>query len=118
VTRLTLTIDGLAAWREDATRKINQAFAHHSSVDGHRTHAHARKREIANSVMNGGAAPDAFAEEAKLRSISVDALAKMIISKPAPIDAFELERQRRLIAIEQATTKDELDRIVLSGVSS
>jgi hypothetical protein len=88
--------------RERAAAMVNNYLA--SQADPHRDQAHRLKRDIATSVLNGGAATAEFAEEARLRGLSVQTFATLIASKPDLVAQRELTRQKTLLAMQVAST--------------
>lgn len=104
---MKLTIDPMPALRAVAVIKINAQF--NTQAQPHIDAAHAEKRKVAAA---GSPYPDWFVAEAELRGISAADLAALIASKPDGIGAREIERQRRLAAIDAAKTPAELDAIV------
>lgn len=99
-----------------AVEKINTHFAVAANpID----EIHTRKHEIATSVKAGEPAPDAFAQEATLRELTVEQLADLVLSKPSPIDVSderELNRQRLLLAVAAARTPADIDA-ALAGLA-
>lgn len=108
---MKINLDPLPNLRLAAEDKINQHFNEISKTFLHRDKAHASKRAIAESVVNGGASTDEFVEEATLRGLSPLDLAKLILSKPDTLAARELQRQKLMIAIQSAGTPEALDAL-------
>lgn len=107
------TADDMPARRERAAQQINEMFAQLALANAHRDPEHAWKREVATAVLSGTAAPTEFAEEAVLRGLPPEELARDIIAKPNNVAARGLRRQRMLLAVAAAKTADELNQIVL-----
>lgn len=105
---MRIVVDPMPALRLAAVAKVNERFNYLAGQNAHRDHAHFLKRILAAQIIEGGFAPDEFAEEAALRGISVHALAQTIVSKPNEAARRELARQTELLAIEAATHPDQL----------
>lgn len=94
---------------------VNQYFAGVTASAAMQEAAWTRKREVARAVKAGDWAGGSLAEEAKLRGMTAQTLADLILSKPDPaaiVDARELRRQTALLAIDAAKTPAELDAII------
>jgi hypothetical protein len=104
---MKLNLDPMPALRAVAVTNINAQF--NVQAQPHVDAAHARKREIA---IAGAPFPAEFSAEAELRGITDTAFAELILSKSANLDARELERQKKLAAIDTAKTPAELDLII------
>lgn len=112
---MKLQIDPMPALRASATERLNAHYANRVVVSAQRALAHRRKAEQAAAVVGGKSAPAAFASEAELRGMNVTDFAALVLSKSADsdaLDALELERQRRLLAIEAAATPAGLDDVM------
>lgn len=105
---MRLQLDPMPALREEATRRINERFAGIATANAHRDHVHARKRADAQIVADGGAPSELLSAEAEMRGVAVHELAALIVSKPDTVAARELERQRIMLAVDRAASKDEL----------
>jgi hypothetical protein len=94
--------------RAAAVVKVNEQFNCQATQNIHRDAAHSHKRTVAAAVLAGAEPTAEFIAEATLRDVSAAALAADIASRPNLAAARELERQRLLLAIEAATTPDQL----------
>lgn len=110
MSRVKLSDDPMPKLRASAVSKINAHF--NVQAQPHVDAAHARKREIARAVKAGADAPVEFAAEAELRGMTAAALADLILSKSAALDARELRRQEAMFAIEAAKRPTDLDGIL------
>lgn len=108
---MKIELDPMPALRARAAQQVNSHFD--ASAYGLRMQAQSRKQAIAHEVMAGRSAPLAFDQEAAMRNISSKDFARLILSKPHPVDAMEIERQRLLFAIECAKTPYDLQAITL-----
>lgn len=105
---MRIVVDPMPALRAAAVAKVNERYNWLASQNLHRDAAHAHKRAVANSVVNGTEPPAEFADEAALRSITSRAFAEIVTSKPNEAAQRELARQTELLAIEAATHPDQL----------
>lgn len=115
MTRVKLCADPMPNARIVASAKINAHFSRLAEDTAAIDRVHARKRKIAVAVKAGHNAPETFMAEAKLRGLSADAFADLILNKPrvtAEGDARELERQRLLLEIEAAKSPASIDTIL------
>lgn len=91
--------------------EINATFHSFAAKNLHREQAWKRKREVAKAFLTNETTAPSLLSEAQLRGITGEALARLVLSKPDPIDDRELKRQTFLLAVEKATTIDELSII-------
>ncbi len=92
---------------------VNQYFAGVTANAAMQETAWTRKRDIARRARNDRT--DDFESEARLRGLTSEAFADLILSKPDPAqlaDARELRRQTALLAIDAAATSADLDAII------
>ena len=102
----------LPARKSEAESVINDWFNREAASSVQKDMEYRRKKEIAESVLAGGAAPAEFAEEAGLMGISVADLAAMIQAKPDTIMDRAIRRRRAILAARNATSVDELNCIL------
>lgn len=98
-----------------AAAAVEQINAHFAVAANPLDEIHARKREIAIAVKAGTSPPDAFAQEAGLRGVTVEQLADLVLSKPCPVtaaDERELNRQKLLLAVAAAKTPAAIDSVL------
>jgi hypothetical protein len=107
-----IVLDPIPIGRKNTKDQINNFFVSEAMLDIHREISWRRKKQIAQQVIDGGAAVSEFNTEASLRSLSCIDFAKLVLSKPDPIDARELSRQTALLAVDSSTTLAELSAIV------
>lgn len=111
---ITIVLNPMIEKRGQAVDHINTRFSHDYLSGAYRRQAHQRKAAQARAAMTGDVAP-VFSTEATLRGLSVSDFADLVLSKAAAdesLDAFELERQRKLLAVEAAATPAEIDAIL------
>lgn len=109
MTRLTISIDTMAALRAAAVEKADAWFNQIAQERFHRDHAHAHKRQVAWDVATDPARCTAeFEAEAALRGITLTALASAVLSKPNHAAQRELARQTLMVRIESAATPADL----------
>lgn len=110
---MKLTFDPMAILRANAVTAVNKAFNDDMLRNAHRDQAHAAKRSTAAAVKAGRVLgdDDPLAAEAKLRSMTVDQFADVILSKPDSSGQRELERQRHLLAVDAAKTPADIELI-------
>jgi hypothetical protein len=94
-----------------ATAQINSHFASIAAAEAHRDQAHRHKRATAAQVMSGVALPEdhPFAQEACLRGLPPEELARDVLGKPDHFSARELKRQKLLLAVAAAKTPADID---------
>lgn len=107
----------MAVLIENAKKEINQFYDARFSAQGVRAYMYKRKAESAQAVLRGDPIPETIQSEADLKGLDPIELSEMIIAKNSEdtvdaIDTIELERQKRLVAAEAATTPDELQAII------
>lgn len=107
---MKIEIDPMKFLRLRAKAAVNRSINAEANGRTHIEAAHRAKRRIAESVLAGGGAPPEFVDEAALRDMSVDAFARLVVSKPDELAERELDRQRVLIAIEAATSRADIER--------
>jgi len=116
---MKLTIDPMPGLRVIATTQLNEHYARQQPANP-RALAHRRKAEHAAAVLAGAEPRATFVAEATLRGLSVQDFARLVTSKATAdddLDASELERQRRLLAVEAASSPAEITAI-LNGVEN
>jgi hypothetical protein len=102
----------LPAMRSAASVRIDAHFNRLAGENLHRDAAHAAKRVVAAGVLSGGHATVEFKAEARLRQITLREFAALIASKPDQPAARELERQKLMRRLGEATTPSQVDRIL------
>lgn len=102
----------------DATAQINSHFANIAAAESHRDLAHRHKRETAAQVMSGVSLSNdhPFAQEASLRGLPPEEMARDVLGKPDNFAARELKRQHLLLAVAAAKTPADIDA-VLAGLA-
>ncbi len=106
--RQVINASPIAAKKLAAAEKVNEYYNFLAAQELHRDSVHAWKRGVAASIIAGGEPPAEFAAEAELRELTPLDLARLIATKPNAMAAREVERQKRLLAIEAVTTPDQL----------
>lgn len=110
---MRVSLDPFPQRKAAAVAAVNAHFGSTAAAAAMRESAWVRKRDIARRHSNERTYD--FEMEARLRGLSSDELADLILSKPDPTalaDARELQRQTALIAIDAAKTPAELDAII------
>jgi hypothetical protein len=108
---ISVSIDSI---KEAAAEQINSNFANIAAAEAHRDQAHRHKRETAQRVMSGTALPDdhPFAQEASLRGLPPEELARDVLGKTDNFAARELKRQKLLLAVAAAKTPADIDEVL------
>lgn len=111
---ITLRVDAMPMLRVSAKLKVELEFNRRAAELLHRDHAYRRKREAANAVMRSEKLDEThpFAREARMRGLTVRQLADIVAAKPDTIYEREIERVELIKAIDDATTPDELKKIL------
>lgn len=109
--------DHIQNLRDKETQKVNEHFAQQELAFALREQTYHRKRAYAKQIMDGNLLPEThpFVQEAKLRGLPQEELARDVLYKPditLNADHRELARQRILIALSNAKTKGELAEIM------
>lgn len=113
---MRVEIDPMPALRADAIERVNARFSIETARAQFKEGVYARKRAIAQSILDGNRLPDdhPFVAEGALRGLSQEEFAILIADKPdasAESDAREMCRQRLLMAISAAKSPAEIDEI-------
>jgi hypothetical protein len=98
--------------RADAVALVNQQFNEIATRQIQRDAAHSAKRVVAAAVLSGAEAPAEFTAEANLRGVDVSVLAADIAAKPNDAAIRELDRQRKIHAIESVSSAAELKDLI------
>ncbi len=110
---MRVSLDPFPDRKRAAIARVNAHFVALGASVAMQESAWNRKRDIAR--RHGNDRTYDFDAEARLRGLSSDELADLILSKPDPAalaDARELQRQTALLAIDAAKTPAELDTVL------
>lgn len=110
---MRVSLDPFPDRKTAAIARVNAHFASVAASVAMQESAWMRKRDIARRASNDRTYD--FGSEARLRGLSSDQFADLILSKPDPAalaDARELQRQTALLAIDAAKTPAELDTVL------
>lgn len=100
---MKLTIDPLPMAKASRKTKVNAAF--NITATPHLDAAYAQKRLWAEHDVSK------LETEAQMRGMTAEALAEVILSKPDTIAERELQRQRIMKRIDEATSLQELENV-------
>lgn len=109
--------DPMKACRAKAADDVNEKFAVMATQAAFLERTHARKRQIAQAVMNGAILEEdhPFAAEAKLRGLPQEEFARDIVYKPDVVlesDRRELLRQKIMLKLDAARTPGEVAEVM------
>lgn len=105
----------LPARKAEAEAIINERFNREAVTDLQKDMEYRRKKEIAESVLDGAEATAEFAEEAKLMGLSVVDLAAIIQAKPDTVMDRAIRRRRAILVVRSTATVDDLNRLLSTG---
>jgi hypothetical protein len=113
---MRISFDPMIAMRVAATLQVNNFIQGTASIGAHIERAHRAKLQDAKALLEGGSASDLLAEEAELRGIEVEELARLILSKAQEngdaLTTREIHRQRVLKMVADAITPADIEAIL------
>ncbi|MCK1543437.1 hypothetical protein IVB12_16085 [Bradyrhizobium sp. 179] len=74
--------------------------------------AHDRKRQLAQAVLAGAAPSPEFQQAAVIEGVSVETLAKTIVSKPDVMMEAENARRELIVRVRSAKTPEEIEQVL------
>lgn len=109
---MKLNLNPMTTLRESAIKKVNEHFNVLSAQNLHKDRARAQKRELAKRALSGADTFTLLEVEARIRNISAEDLANIIVSKPDDLYEREIQRQRVFKEIEETVSPDDIDVIL------
>jgi hypothetical protein len=104
---MKINLNPLAKLIEKAEQRVNiQHMPQSQDI------AHDRKRRAAEAVLAGGTPTPEFQQAAQIEGMTVETLAKAIVSKPDALMARENERRQVIVKLRQAKNQTELNQIL------